>query len=681
MISLDPLLRPRSVAVVGASERTGSVGDQTIRQLTSGGFAGEVFPVNPRYELVHGLGCLRSLEDLDVPVDLAVLAVANDRLEAEMEKAVAVGARSVAIFASCHGDDAGGGRLRDRLRHLAAGASIPICGGNGMGFVNIEDQVRVCGFYQPPDLDPGGVTFLSHSGSLFSAMLHNRRGIRFNLVVSTGLEINTAMDAYMRWALDLESTEVLALFMETIRDPDGFRVALVEAERKDIPVVAMKVGASRAGREAVATHSEALAGDDAVYEALFEAHGVHRVSSMDEMADTVELFAMGRRATATGLGSVHDSGGERALLIDMAERAGVDFPPLGERASKRLSRVLDPGLEPANPVDAWGTGRDAERVFSEALLALADDPGIGALVFCVDLTAEESPDHAYSNAALGVAHETDKPVAVLGNLATAVDPIQASRLREGGIPVLEGTETGLRALKHLFDRHRRGSQTVPQRRLSPTPPAVVPVVLDEEAALGLLAAYGIPVPSMKRVDDEGGLLEFARESGYPLVLKTAESIDHKTDVGGVVVGIGDEDGLIAAYRDLSHRLGPRALVSAQVPAGVEIGLGMVTDEQFGPVILISGGGTLIEVLSDRVALLPPVDEHRVRDALDRLRMRPLLDGERGGESVDIEALIEVITRFSELAIDVVGVIDAIDVNPLIAGPRGVVAVDALMRSR
>jgi acyl-CoA synthetase (NDP forming) len=678
MHSLEPLLRPKSVAIVGASERPGSVGDQTIRQLISGGFPGEVFPVNPGYDSVHGLPSLASLEDLEGPVDLAVLAVANGRLESEMIKAVAGGAGSVVIFASCHGNAASGEPLRERLRSLADDAGIPICGGNGMGFLNVEDHIRICGFYQPPELTPGGITFLSHSGSLFSAILHNRRGMRFNLVVSTGLEINTPMDAYMRWALNLENTKVVALFLETIRNPVGFREALAEAERRDIPVVALKVGSSMQGRDAVATHSEGLAGDDAVYEALFDAHGVHRVWTMDEMVDTVELFATGRRATASGLGAVHDSGGERAMLIDTAHHVGVSLPVVGDATAARLRAVLDPGLEAENPVDAWGTGRESQSVFVESLLALSDDPAIGALAFSVDLTTEERPDDSYSTAALEAAGRTAKPVVVLGNLSTTIDPVQASRLRSGGVPVLEGTETGLRAIGHLLDRHRRSQRAPLSPRLS-SPKLIEQVPDGEKAALAMLSEYGITVPSVEEAQNERDLLELASDVGYPVVLKTAEAVDHKSDSGGVVVGIPGRGALVEAYRRLAAELGPRVLVSALVPSGVELGLGLVTDEQFGPVVIVSAGGTLIEVLDDRVALLPPVDTSRAIEALDRLRIRPLLDGFRGLPAADLGALGEAIARFSELALDAVGVIAAIDVNPVIAGPTGAVAVDALMK--
>ena len=199
--------------------------------------------------------------------------------------------------------------------------------------------------------------------------------------------------------------------------------------------------------------------------------------------------------------------------------------------------------------------------------------------------------------------------------------------------------------------------------------------------MGVLSTYGIPVPGFEVADDESGVLEAANRIGFPLVLKTAEGVDHKTEVAGVVVGITDRASLLAAYRDLSTRFGPRVMVSQQVEGGVEIGLGVVTDEQFGPVLIISAGGTLIELIGDRVAVLPRVDRAGAMRALDRLRIRSLLDGVRGSDPVDIAALAEVIVRFSELARDAAGVIGTIDVNPVIVSVSGAVAVDALMKPR
>jgi acyl-CoA synthetase (NDP forming) len=665
------MLQARSVAIVGASGRAGSVGEQALRQLRNGGFDGEIYPVNPGYDSLLGLTCHPDISSLGRPVDLAVLAVSNTHLEAETEKALAAGARSLAIFASCHGLAADGiTPLRQRITELANQAGAPICGGNGMGFVNVEDRLRVCGFYQPDLLVPGGITFLSHSGSLFSALLHNRRGLAFNLVVSTGLELNTRMSDYFAWALDQESTKVVALFMETIRDPAGFSKALAIAADRETPVVALKVGASTRGRAAVATHSEAIAGDDAVYEALFDAHGVHRVLTMDEMADTMELMSTSRRPVPGGLGAVHDSGGERALLIDTADRVGVPIPDLGPATVNTLTGLLDPGLEPANPVDAWGTGRDATAVFIGCLNALATDPAIGVVAFSVDLTAEENMEEAYGMAALEAAAHTDKPIVVLAHVATTVDQMQAEVVRSGGVPVLQGTETGLRAIGHLIARADRLRWPEPEARL--TEPASFDVIEITE----LLEHYGIPVARTVTVDRLEDLLGAAGRLGYPVVLKTGSS-DHKTDVDGVVLGIADQGSLSSAYVDMTARLGPSVTVSEQIAPGVEIGLGMVTDPQFGPVVLVSAGGTLIELLRDRVALLPPVDDFRAGRAIARLAVDDVLRGVRGAGPVSLQSLLNAVVRFSELAADAHGIYSSIDLNPVIVGEDTAVVVDVL----
>jgi len=665
------MLRAKSVAVVGASNRPGSVGELTLRQLLTDGFTGDVYPINPSHERLADLPCLPDIDSIGAPVDLAVLAVSNNHLESEVEKAVAAGARSITIFASCHGSASDGRPLRDRLTEVVNEAGVRVCGGNGMGFLNIEDRLRVCGFYQPPGLRPGGITFLTHSGSLFSAMLHNRRDLALNVAVSTGLEMNTRMSDYLDWVLDLESTRVVALFMETIRDPDGFIRSLEKAAEMEVPVVALKVGASQRGRAAVATHSEAIAGDDAAYEALFDAYGVHRVQTMDELVDTVELMASPRRPRPGGLGAVLDSGGERALLIDTADRVGVPLPDLGTEATSVLAGILDPGLEPANPVDAWGTGRDAEDVFVGSLEAVASDPAIGVIAFSVDLTEEEDPDNVYGRAALKAAQLTDKPVTVLAHLSATVDRTQAETLRRGGVPVLEGTETGLRAIRHLLDRARRLDEPDLADRITD------PMAIAGATVGTILDHYQVPYPPKAVATTAETAIEVANRIGYPVVMKTTAT-DHKTDAGGVVLGLGAPDDVARAYQTMAPRLGSEVTVSQQVKPGVEVGLGMVTDEQFGPVVIVSAGGVLIELLTDRIAILPRLDQRRARGVIERLGIAPLLHGHRGSPAADVDSLAGLIARFSELAMDARDTISAIDLNPVIVGPDGVTAVDVLV---
>jgi acyl-CoA synthetase (NDP forming) len=343
-----------------------------------------------------------------------------------------------------------------------------------------------------------------------------------------------------------------------------------------------------------------------------------------------------------------------------------------------VAQALDPGLEPSNPIDAWGTGREAEEVFVECMSALADDPAIGAVAFCVDLTTEEDPDTAYVSAPLSVAGHTDKPLVVLGNVSTTIDPEQAHAIRSGGVPVLEGTETGLRAIGHLLAHHRRSLLPPLEARITSAgdPGAGIS---GEAAAIRVLDSYGIPVPAFAEVGSLEDAVSAASRLGFPVVLKSAEAGDHKSDLGGVVSGIGSDAEMTAAYQEMAERIGPRALVAEMIEPGVEVGLGMITDPQFGPVVILAAGGTLIEVIRDRVALLPPVDPTRARLAMEKLSMWPLFEGARGGSGVDLDALCDVVARFSELVVDSMGGISSIDVNPVIAGPNGSVAVDALMK--
>jgi acetate---CoA ligase (ADP-forming) len=681
------MLEPRSVAVVGASTREGSPGLQMIRQLVAGRFGGEIHPVNPKYDRILDLACYPSLGDLPSRPDLVLLGVPNAALEDSLGQAAAAGAGAAVIFASAWEEPSDGQSLIDRLGAIARENGMLICGPNCMGFVNVERGVRALAFAEREDLAAGSVTWLSHSGSAFSALLHARRGFGLNLAVSTGLEVTTTMADYLQHALALPSTRTAALFLETVRDPEGFRGALEDAAEQDVPVVALKVGRETAAREMVTAHSGALAGDDAAYEALFEAHGVLRVSTMDELADTVELLAAERRAGPGGLAAIHDSGGERAHLIDVAAGVGVRFADISSETRDRLAARLEPGLPPSNPLDAWGTGRDYEEIFAECMRALLDDPDTAGLAFVVDLSGEDL-EGGYVDVARKVFPETEKPTAVVGNLSSAVAPKAAGDLRAGGIPVLEGTETGLLAFRHLFElRDLRAL-----RPLEP-PEAVPPDVRDrwrerldagdpwsEVEALAMLADYGIPTVDSVAASTVDEAVAAAERIGWPVAVKTAEVL-HKSDVDGVRLGVPGPEELRDGYGDLATRLGPRVTVASMAPPGVELALGTVRDPQFGPLVLVAGGGVLVEVLRDRRMALPPLDEPRAGRLVDRLAVRSLLDGVRGRPPADVGAIVRALVRLSALALDLGDRIEALDVNPLVCGPDGCLAVDALVVPR
>ena len=397
---LERMLEARSVAVVGASVKPLSLGNQMVVELQRGGYEGSIYPVNPGYEEVLGLRCYPSIGELPEPVDLAILGVSNARIEQALRDAVAAGARSAVTFSSLFEEEPPTDvpALPERLGAIARSAGIAMCGGNGMGFLNLDTGLRATGFATTDDMRSGPVTFISHSGSAFAAVAFNDRGIGFNLIVSSGQEIVSTMADYMEYALGLSSTRVLALLLETVRDPSRFRAQLQRAAEGDIPVVALTVGRTEESKAMVTAHSGALAGEHGAYEAVFDAYGVHEVLTLDEMADAMELFSSPRRVrgAAHGIASVHDSGGERALFVDMANDLGVPFAAITEQTRAAIDDTLDPGLEATNPLDAWGTGIDADRIFRESFLALHDDPDAAVLAVVVVLTRQGEPsDEGY----------------------------------------------------------------------------------------------------------------------------------------------------------------------------------------------------------------------------------------------------------------------------------------------
>jgi acetate---CoA ligase (ADP-forming) len=737
--ALRAMLEARSVALVGASPRPGSFGQRMIDEVARSPAGPDIYLVNPRYRQIGERPCHPSLADLPGPADLVLLGVPDAALERQLGLAASRGDGAAVIFGNAHEDplpapaDGSSGRagrpgsaparapgepgrpgLRERLASIARAAGMELCGAGCMGFVNVARGLRAIGYVEPDQLPSGPAALVTHSGSVFSAMLRSHRAIGFTLAVSSGQELVTTAAAYLEYALSLPETRVLALVLEAMREPDRLRAVLASAAARDIPVVLLTVGSSARGQAMVAAHSGALAARDGGWEALADAYGVHRVGDLAELADTLELFAIGRRVRPPGppgpsglpgIATVHDSGLERAHAADLADELGVPFAAIGEPTLARLGAVLDPGLQPANPLDIWGTGTDAQRQLSDALAALADDPAVAAVALAVDLIREFDGDRSYPGAVLDAAGRTAKPLAVLASLASAIDRDAAAELRQAGIPVLEGMRTGLLALRHLLDH---AAVTTAAADPGAAPPGTAPLAATSlgatsqfgaerrERAVALLAAgqaagapllsllreYGIATARSDPAADIDAALAAASAIGYPVVLKTGEpGIAHKTDARGVLLGIRDPAELAAAYQDLSARLGPRAVVCETIASGIEIALGIARDADLGPLIVVGAGGILVELLADRVVALPPVSEEQARRMIGRLRAGRLLAGIRGGPPADSAAVVRAITGLSALAIDLGDELEALDVNPLICGPAGAVAVDVLAVAR
>ena len=655
------MLGARSVAVVGASPRPDSFGSRMVVEAQRG--SARVHLVNPRYDRIGDMPCAPTLADLDAAVDLVLLGVPDTALLEQLEAAVAAKARSAVLFGSAHG-------LREKIAATAADAGMALCGAGCMGFVNNALGVRALGYLEPDPLPTGGIGLVTHSGSAFSTLLRARRGFGFRLAVSSGQELVTDTADYVDYALDDPQTRLIALLMETPRSVPRLRQAVLRAAEHDVPVVILTIGGSPRGRAMVAAHSGALAGEQAAWQAFCAATGAVHVSDLAEFTDTLELFSAGRRARAGAIATVHDSGAERALAADVAHELGVEFADLADDTLTSIGAVLDGGLLPTNPLDVWGSGADTRDLFGTCLQAMVDDPGVGVTALAVDLVTEFDDDTAYADAVLDVAKRTDAPLAVLTSVSSAIDRPTADRLRDNGIPVLEGARSGIAALGHLV---RWPLPVDPQAG----PPPAECRIPEGASAFDVLAAYGIPVVESRCADSIETLLAAAEAVGYPVALKTTTAL-HKSDVGGVVLGLADEAALSVAYTTMAGSLGSAVSVQQMVDDGVELSVGFVRDHAFGPLVVVAAGGTLVELLADRAVACPPVSHAMALRLLDGLRIRPLLAGWRGAPAVDLDALADVIVRFSDLAIELGDVLDAVEANPVIASPHGVVAVDALV---
>ena len=686
---LTPLLAPQSIALVGASPKAASVGNGMIRGVRDGGFAGRCYLVNPNYPEIEGQPCFPSLAALPETVDHAVLGVANARLEAQLAEAIAHGARAATIFASCYLENDRDPPLTRRIAAMARGAGLQLCGGNGMGFYNLQHSLRVCGYPPPPWIERGEIALISHSGSAFSGLCHTDRRFRYSLAVSAGQELATTVADYLDFALDMPSTRVVGLFLETVRDPAGFVAALEKAQARDVPIVVLKVGRTAASAAFAASHSGALAGNHAAYQAVFDRYGVVEVDDLDSFANCLLLFGQPRRAGRGGLATVHDSGGLRELAVDLASAHNVPFAQINDVTKRKLAARLEYGLEPANPLDAWGTGHDYEGIFTDCLQALTDDPDTAVGVLCAETRSGFYLHESYSRLAQAVAARTDKPVLMSTNFATVGNDDLAVRTTHQGVPVLIGLRPLMTAIRAAFDYRdlrARAPVLAPAAPLGPRARWTARLqgggALDEAESLDLFADYGVPVMAHRVVEDAATAEAAAHDLGLPVALKTAmPGVLHKSDVDGVKLGLADIASVRAAYDELARRLGPRALLMPMAGQGVELAFGALDDPQFGPIVMVGAGGVLIETLADRRFALAPFDAPTAHRRLDSLKVRPLLDGKRGSPRADLDAVADALARFSVLAADLRGLFEEIDANPILCGPRGCVALDAVVMGR
>ena len=687
---LDPLLKPASIALVGVSDRADSPGQILARMVLESDYPGEVYLVNPRYSEIRGRPCHPYLESLPVSVDHVVIALGNQHLEAALRATIEHGARAATIYSSGVLEQDTEPRLLERLTAMAKAAGIQVCGLNGMGFYSVSHDLYAGIFPRAEEIIKGEISYIAQSGSAFSTLCHNGCRLGFNLCVSAGSELTTTVADYMDWSLQQPDTRVIGLFLETVRDPDGFVAALEKANARNIPVVILKIGKSPLGAAMALTHTGAIAGNHAVFQALFKRYGVIEIDDFDEMASILILLQSGREAADGGLAAAFESGGFRELVTDEAYQLGIEFAQLEDSTKSVIKQNLDPGLKAENPLDAWGSPDRFEERFAACLNALMQDPNVAAGAFISNYRDGYYLSEAIYRVVEAVSKKTSKPIALATCYSDLANAELCRRAHAAGIALIDGAHETLLAFRHLFNYHIFKRQR---------PGEVTPLELDgdraaswkqkladhetdslgEAEALALLADFGIPVVSHATVSSQTELLAAAAKIAYPLVLKTAQpGINHKSDSKGVFVNIRSEPELLERYHDLCARLGPAALVSQMVEQGIEIALGTINDAQFGPIVMVAAGGILVELLSDKAVAMCPVSAMQAGEMIDSLQAKRLLQGVRGKPAANREALIEAIVNLSAIAYEFSDSIAEIDINPVLVNQHDALAVDALI---
>lgn len=700
---LHPLFAPRSVAVLGASPRSGTTGNSTVRNLIDFGFKGRIFPIHPSASEVCGLPAYKDVASLPDTPDCAAVALSADKVVANLKEAAELGVRSAVIFASGFSEVGPEGRARqDELRALVQRTNLAVCGPNCLGLASIGERISLYSASLPEGIAAGAVAVLSHSGSGCIVVTSLAR-FGFSYVVSGGNCVSLDLADYIDFLAEDDRTRVIALFVETIRDPVAFAKAARKANAAGKSIVALKIGRSVRGAAAAAAHTGSLAGLSAVYEDFFHTNGVIPVDDIDELAESVALMvSTTRRPQGRGLGVINVSGGEIALTCDLAQTLGVELPELSPTAQARVKAALPGYGRVSNPLDATGTAVFDLAMYAGCIEGVASDPAISMVAVSQDcptgLGARQAGVYrALATTAAEVAGRMDKPLVFYSNVAGGLHPSVVEPLLAAGVPVLQGARASLLAIRRLFEH--ASSDRSSRTEIAVTPPRnawrtrlATGEPLTEREAKRFLADHDIPVTREKLARTAKEAVAAAVEMSFPVVLKI-ESVDlpHKSDVGGVKLALMTPEAVSEAFAEIMDsvaRLAPNAringmLVQQMIAAGTEAIVGLSRQDPFGMAVVVGAGGVLVELLRDSALALAPIDEARAAALIDKTRLGAMLAGYRGAKAGDAQALAALVARISKIGAQYGEWLEAIDLNPVhvgIAG-EGVRVLDALIVPR
>lgn len=686
---LRAMFAPRSVALVGATDRPGSVGRALLENLS--GFGGDLFPVNARRTEVLGRRAWPSLTAVGQAIDLAVIATPAATMTEVIRECAACGVKGVVIISAGFKETGPEGvELERQVLAEARKAGVRLVGPNCLGLMAPHAGLNAT--FATAMARPGRVAFLSQSGALCTAILDRsfRQQVGFSAFVSVGSMLDVGWGDLLRHFGEDPDTESIVLYMESVGDAAAFMEAARTVAAKK-PVIAIKVGRTAAAARAAASHTGAMTGSDDVLDAAFERAGVLRVDTIEELFDMAEVLAKQSLPQGPALAVVTNAGGPGALATDALVRSGGEMAALSAPTLERLDQCLPAHWSHGNPVDVLG---DADAVrFTEALRAVAADPGVHGLLTVLTPQAMTHPS-AVAQALVDVAQDTDKPVLASWMGGDAVEEAR-TLLNQAGLPTYDYPDEAARAWQFMWQRQERLRWLAETNRVAclERPPlnAAKELVarqrgagrflLTEAEAKQVLAAAGIPVLETVSAGSADEAVQAAVRLGFPVVLKLqSRVITHKTDVGGVQLDLVDEAAVRAAWERIQGAVPGEAFDGVSVQRmvkdrGLELICGCVQDAQFGPVLMFGAGGVMVEVMQDRVLLLPPLSPMLAMDRIRRTRIHRALLGTRHLPAADLDALAEVLVRLGDLVLAVPEILE-LDINPLAATAAGVLALDA-----
>lgn len=690
---LDHLLRPGSVAILGASSDPNRISGRPLRYLIEGGFKGAIYPVNPKRAEVQGLKSYPTLADLpDVP-DVALLFVPAAATEQAVRDCVAKGVKAAIICSAGYAESGDEGlAMQDRITAIAQAGGLRLLGPNCLGVFN--SGIGFFGtFTQSLDRDkpePGPIGIISQSGAYGShiATLVRMRGLGVRYWLTTGNEADLDAAECLEWMAGQDDVKIIMAYVEGVRDGARFRAALDLAQRNRKPVIMMKVGRSDVGARAATSHTASLAGSDAIYDALFRQYGVHRATTTEEQVDVAYACARGVFPTGNKLGVVTLSGGAGVLISDAAERHGLDVAPMPEDARNILQDLL-PFATVDNPVDTTAQALNDMTLLSRNLEVMLEQGGYNMLVgFFSTLPMTRTLASPLKEAIIaGCAGHPDQIVA----LALIGPPDEVRAYEDAGFLVFEDADRAVQALGALARFQAAWDRIEPVSTVAAADP-VAPDAMSERAAKAFLAGVGVPFLTESVVEDEQAAVNAANRAGLPVVMKiVSPDIEHKTEIGGVLVDINTAEAVAEGYRTLieraaQHRPDARiegVLISPMAPDGVETIVGVNRDPVFGPAVMFGLGGVHVEVLRDVVFRLAPFGRTEAMAMIDQIRGRAILSGVRGAPESDVDALADLLCALSQFAAAHADDIETIDLNPVrvLEKGQGLVALDALIVPR